>query len=561
MNRPLRILIIDTNSKDVERIETELLKAGLNASFAQASCRDELNDLLVQQTWDILLTECRVNDLTAQDVVAMLQRHVITVPVIVVCRGVGEGLAVSLMHAGAHDFVSKKDLSRLAPAIERELAEQAQHRQAEHALHETKQRFLQLSRNIEEVFWLLDAEAKKVLYLSPSFEEMWEQSATQMLSSPQFLLATIHPDDVPRIQQLLDEQGWLAFNHDYRIVLGDGSVRWIHTRCFSLQDELDGTGRIAGISTDITGKKELEQERDMMTRALEQSADAVMITDTEGTIIYVNATFEDISGYSKQEALGRKPSLLRSGFQDNEFYHRVWQSLKNGIPFVDVFINRRKDGELYYEAKTITPLRSSEGELTHFVSTGMDITAHLKGRDRLHRILHYDVVTGLANQALLHERLHREVLHAHRLEQRLGVICLGLGLAQLLGSSVGHELYEQMMRVAAWRMQESLEPHITLARLNGDEFVILLKELEYDGHLEAVLQQLRQAFATPLQVEGYELFLLPSVGVSVYPDHALEADELLQQARLAMHYARQHSSDDFVYYRQDMRVLPNTHTN
>ena len=423
---------------------------------------------------------------------------------------------------------------------------------AEYDLHETEQCFRQLGENIQEVFWLLNADASQTLYLSPSFEALWDRPARSMLASPSFLLQTIHPEDLSRIQRVLDEQGWSGLNHDYRIQLCDGTIRWIHTRCFVLPDEHSDSQRIAGVSVDISKQKRLEREKDMMTRALEQSADTVMITDADGVIVYVNAAFEDISGYAKDEVLGLRPSLLRSGFQDESFYQRVWQSLGAGLPFIDVFINRRKDGELFYEAKSITPLRGKEGDITHFVSTGKDITERLKGRERLQRLLHYDTVTGLASRVLLHDRLHQAILHARRLHTRLGVVCLGLGLSELLGKDSARELHEQMMRAAAERLQGIFDSDCTLARLAEDEFVVLLKNIEQDEELEETVNRLLVAFAEPLRTAGYELFVTPAVGISISPEHSEEPDELLRRALMAMLHARRDVQRDHCYYRTDM---------
>jgi PAS domain S-box-containing protein len=554
MGQLLRIMLVDSSDRDAAHVMSVIDAAGLQAQFTHVRDRAAFLEQLPRQSWDLLLCECRIDDLSAQELIALLRRRELSIPVIVVCRGVGEALAVSVMHAGAHDFVSKQDLSRLVPAIERELAEQAVHRRADRILRETEQRFRQLSDNIQGVFWMLDAQAEQTLYLSPSFEEVWERPAQLMLASPRFLLSTIHPEDLGSIQQILDEQGWTALNHDYRIVLADGSERWIHTRCFAVPDEPGERPRIAGISADITAQKQLAQEKEMMARALEQSADAVMITDVQGQIIYVNQAFEDLSGYAKEEVLGQRPSLLRSGFQDEEFYRKVWQSLSIGLPFTDVFINRRKDGELYYEAKTITPLRGEGGEISHYVSTGKDITERLKVRERLQRLMHYDAVTGLASRILLQDRLQQAVLQSRRLQTRLGVVCVGLGLSELLDGSARRELHEGMMRTAAQRLLDALDTGTTVARLNSDEFVILLKNVEQDEQLDEVMQGLMLAFAEPLCTDDYELFLSPTAGISFCPEHSIDADELLNRAELAMRHARQHSGCNYSYYRKEMNL-------
>ena len=556
MGHALRILMLEASDADAERLAGALSDGGLKTRLARARDRGEFLRLLDGYRWDLVLCDSQHDDLTAREALTLLHERQRVIPLIVVGDGVDAGMAVSVMHAGAHDFVSKQDLSRLVPAIRRESHEQAEHRRTEHALQVTEQRFRQLSENIQEVFWLLDEAGEKTLYLSPSFESVWERPAQLMLSTPQYLLATIAPEDVPAIQQVVEERGWAALNHDYRIVLPDGAIRWIHTRSFPLGDEQGQGLRIAGVSSDITERKQLEQDKEMMLRALEQSADTVMITDTQGIIVYVNAAFEDISGYAKEEVIGQRPSLLRSGFQDEAFYRRVWQSLDVGVPFADVFINRRKDGELFYEAKTIAPLRGCDGSITHYVSTGKDITERLKGRERLHRLLHFDAVTGLANRVLLQDRLHQAVLHARRLHLHLGVICVGLGLSELLGEGQAPELQERMIRAAAERLLSVVEGlgQTTVARLDSDAFVVALNSIDDGEVLAQCSRAVIAAFERPLQAHGHELFLTPALGMSLCPEHAEEADTLLQRAEQAMQHARQHTVRAGVFYQPEMKL-------
>lgn len=560
MARSLRILMLESNDADAEKLMSEIRAGGLQARYDRARDRASFLALLERGPWDLLLCDSQHDDMTARQAINLLRAKDLSLPVIVVGNGVDAGMAVSVMHAGAHDFVSKQDLSRLVPAMERELSEQAQQRRIEMALHESELWFRQLSDNIQEVFWLFDAKARRTLYLSPSFEDLWERPAQLMLDTPDFWLQTLHPDDHSLLQPVLQEQGWFALNHDYRILLADGSVRWIHTRCFPVPSEDGSAPRIAGISVDITEHKQLALEKDMLNRALQQSADAVMITDVNGLIVYVNAAFEDLSGYARHEVIGQRPSLLRSGFQDDGFYRHVWKSLVNGLPYTDVFINRRKDGELYYEAKTITPLRGANGTITHYVSTGKDITVRLKGRERLQQLLHYDAITGLASRVLLQDRLHQAILQSRRLQTRLGVVSLSLGLHQLLDSSTGHELYERMMRQAAERLQEYVDDQATLARNHGDEFVILLKNLQQPEQVDELLKRLLLSFAVPLRCQGYELFVSPVAGVSLYPDDSDEADGLLHRAAVAMEHARHYPASPLVYYQQGMRAGENLGT-
>jgi diguanylate cyclase (GGDEF)-like protein/PAS domain S-box-containing protein len=277
-----------------------------------------------------------------------------------------------------------------------------------------------------------------------------------------------------------------------------------------------------------------------------------LITDAQAKIVYVNPVFEEVTGYTREEALGQDPGFLKSGFQDEAFYAQVWRNLVSGLPFTDIFINRRKDGELYYEAKTITPVFGHDGELTHYVSTGKDITERLKRRERLHRLVHYDPVTGLPNRVLLQERLGQSILQAERRHSAFGVMCVGLGLSELLGD-MQQKRMEQLLRQVGQRLSESLETDTTVARPGEDEFVILVKEVAGRDEIEALAKTLVLAFAEPVSADGYELYLTPSVGITLYPDDGNDSRTLLEHAELAMRHARERGQGTYLFYQGAMQ--------
>jgi len=532
---------------------------GLKADVEHLQTGGGLKSLLEQRHFDIILSNYQLRDVSALDVLGVVHHLQLDLPVIVISDGVGEELAVTAMHAGAHDFITKANLNRLIPAIERELEELTIHRQhqaAQAALRESEQRFRQLTENIGEVLWLLDAQSGEVIYLSPAFEEVWEQPLSRMQSTASFLLETIHPEDYHRVQRVLQQQDWLGFNAEYRIVLPDGATRWINTTSFPIRDEAGDIYRVAGLSIDISERKQLAEEREMMSRALAQSADAVMITTVDGSIVYVNTAFEELSGYSQDEILGRTPGFLKSGFQESEFYATLWKNLLNGLPFTDIFINRRKDGELYYEAKTITPVRGSNGELTHFVSTGKDITDRLKNRQRMHKVFYYDAVTGLANRILLQERMEQTILHAENQQGEFGVMCVGLALSDMLDDIQPRKLVERLQYQVAQRLSDCVGPSVTTARFGEDEFILLFKDISDHAALEQVAKKLVLAFAEPVSATGYELFLTPAVGISLYPGDGLDSDTLIKHAELAMRHVRSREQAAYGFYVGEMEPRP-----
>jgi PAS domain S-box-containing protein/diguanylate cyclase (GGDEF)-like protein len=275
-----------------------------------------------------------------------------------------------------------------------------------------------------------------------------------------------------------------------------------------------------------------------------------MITDRDGIIEYVNAAFEDVTGYAKAEVIGRSPDLLRSGFQDASFYSQLWQALLNGLPFSDVFINRRKDGELYYEEKTITPVRDEQGNITHFVSTGKDITRRLLAQQRLHRVLHYDAMTGLANRILFTDRLGQALLQARRLGLAVGVLHVGFDLAGLFGEELGRVTEERFQGLLAQHLREVAAEGDTVARLGRGEFAILHKHAAHLPATEPMARRIMLEFAQPLRLDGYELFLTPAIGISLFPGDGEETEDLLRKAEIAMGQARERG-EQYHFYRGD----------
>ncbi|MEN8170006.1 MAG: PAS domain S-box protein [Pseudomonadota bacterium] len=558
MTQQIRILLVEDDLNDAQMVMAEIRHGGIAADFVRVANRMAALVALDEGGWNLIITDFTLSDMTALDLLAWVRERQLDVPVIVVSGTIGEEMTVLTMHAGAHDFITKGALARLNPAIERELQEQEIHRQrwlAESALVESEKNFRQLTETIPEVFWLIDCKQQQMLYLSPAFETVWEQDPAQIMREPERLLNTVYPEDYDRIRQRIAEQGWEGFNMEYRIVLPDDSLRWLNTRSFPIYDEANRLIRIAGLTTDISERMRLQQEREVMNRALAQTADAVMITDAEANIVYVNPAFEDLTGYQRGEVIGKNPNLLKSGFQDSNFFQAMWSNISNGIPFTDIFINRRKDGELYYEAKTITPIRNVDGVVSHFVATGKDITDRLKIKERLNKVVNYDVITGLANGILLNDRLSQAVIHFRRQQHSFGLLCVGLELKELLGEGYDNKVMEQLLRQVAQRLSSSVDVHDTVARMSSGEFMILHKDHEHTREqLEILAKELVMAFSVPIVADGYELFLTPSIGISLFPDDAQESEHLLEHARIAMEHARTTGHGSYSFYQGEMMV-------
>ena len=304
--------------------------------------------------------------------------------------------------------------------------------------------------------------------------------------------------------------------------------------------------RIAEIVSHYTTRA----ERRKLSEALEQTADAVLITDREGIIEYVNPAFEVQSGYSLQEALGSKPNILKSGEHQPEFYSAMWQTILAGGIFRDTVINRCKDGSLYYEHKTISPLYDDQGNLTHFLSTGKDITQQLQTESRLHYLASHDVLTGLFNQSEFISQLDRSIASLPDTGSRIAVVMIGLDNFRAINDTLGRGKSDQLLRGFAVRL-DSLTEH-PAARIEGDVFAVQIVEASTVRITQSV-ESLLSELAKPVDIEDEEIAVTATAGVSFYPDDCLDSLDLVQKAETAMSLAKSEGINRYRFYTPDMQ--------
>ncbi|RMD79667.1 MAG: PAS domain S-box protein, partial [Gammaproteobacteria bacterium] len=321
---------------------------------------------------------------------------------------------------------------------------------------------------------------------------------------------------------------------------------------------LQGRRLFVGVMRDLSERRRAELERRKLSSALEQSADLVMITDAEGVIEYVNPAFEEVTGWRREEVVGRRPSLLKSGRHDAEFYRRLWTTIAAGLPFREVFVNRRKDGSLYYEEKTITPLRDASGRITHYVSTGKDISERLLAEERLRFLSYYDPLTELPNRALYGDRLRQALARARRRGRGVAMLLLDLDRFKLINDTLGHEAGDRLLQEIGARLRGVVRDGDTVARWGGDEFAVLLEDVAGPDAVEPVARKLLEVFERPFGVEAeggrQELFLTASLGIALFPGDGEEAAVLVKNAETAMYRAKDRTRCSYQFYTADMHA-------
>lgn len=309
---------------------------------------------------------------------------------------------------------------------------------------------------------------------------------------------------------------------------------------------------VVALGNDITERILAEAERDKHARALDQSADSVMITNHKGIIEYVNPAYERATGYSREELIGQTPSIVKSGKHDKQFYKRLWDTILAGEVFSDVLINQAKDGFLYYEEKTITPLLDSSGKVTSFISTGKDITERMETQERMYYLAHHDVLTDLPNRILFLERLGHVLTVLDRREQICAVLFLDLDRFKNINDTHGHDTGDRLLQSVSERLKESVREGDTVARLGGDEFTVLLEDVCSADDVVPIARKILSALSIPFHISGHELFSSASIGISIYPDDGTDPKTLLKNADNAMYRAKDQGRNTYQFYSAEM---------
>ncbi len=319
----------------------------------------------------------------------------------------------------------------------------------------------------------------------------------------------------------------------------DGTTQWIRWEVVPWRE---GDGSIGGIilfAEDITKHREIEQRLRLAASMFNNAREGITITDPRGNILEVNEMFTKITGFSRDEVLGKNPRILKSGLQSDEFYTNMWRSLVNEGEWSGEIWNRHKSGETYAETLNINAVHDSSGSVLQYIALFSDITQIKKHEQQLEHMTYYDVLTGLPNRSLLGDRLHQAIAQSNRRKQYFAVAYLDLDGFKDINDKHGREAGDRLLTSLAFNMKCALREGDTLARLGGDEFVAVILDLDNPASSSSVLDELLEAASEKVQVGDLSLSVSGSIGVTFYPQsEEADPDLLLRQADQAMYQAK-----------------------
>jgi two-component system cell cycle sensor histidine kinase/response regulator CckA len=399
LTRPTRVLHLEDDPNDAELVKLALASGGLSCEMTRVAAERAFRRALAEMDFDLILADYSLPSFNGMAALAIAREIAPHVPFVFLSGTLGEEVAIESLKRGATDYIVKDRLARLGPAVKRALSEAAlerERRHAESALRESQNRLSLAVRASGIGIWSWEVNTDRFHWDARMHEILG--SADETPSDLTSFISRLHEEDRDRVESQLRSalDGWAEFYLESRIGRPDGTVRHVATRGRFLPDEASGNSRAIAVCWDITDQKRDDERRRLLSTVLESAANAIMITDSDGRISWVNSAFTELTGYTLEEALGQNPRLLKSGKHDENFYRKMWDTISHGSTWHGQVINRRKDGAFYTEEMTISPVRGASGETVSFVCMKRDITFQVDLAHQLHQAQKLEAVGRLA---------------------------------------------------------------------------------------------------------------------------------------------------------------------
>ncbi|XXG31145.1 MAG: diguanylate cyclase [Ferrovum myxofaciens] len=309
---------------------------------------------------------------------------------------------------------------------------------------------------------------------------------------------------------------------------------------------------------EVHARKVVDQELRIAATAFE-TQEGIVITDRDQHILRVNCAFTRLTGYSAMEALGRTPAILKSGRQDAAFYQAMWETLNRDKYWQGELWNRRKNGEIYPEWLTITAVLDGDGRVTNYVGVFSDITLRKEADEKIHQLAFYDPLTGLPNRRLLHDRLQQAMTSSVRSQCKGALLFLDLDNFKVLNDTRGHDIGDLLLIEVAKCLRDCVRSGDTVARIGGDEFIIMLENLSEDTQQAAAAAQdvgekVLKAINHSFSLQGVDYHCSSSIGINLFHGNDTGMDDLLRHADTAMYQAKASGRNTLRFFDPAMQI-------
>lgn len=408
----------------------------------------------------------------------------------------------------------------------------------ESALRENEQKLSNILNNVSACVYLKDKQGR-YLYANRAVHELWHANEAEILGfgDESFFDA----ESVARIRE-----------HDNRVLINGETLKIEETNLLQktgkpatywstklpLYNEQGEIYALVGISTDISDRKKVEDDLKLAARVFGEAHEGILITDADANIIDVNPTFCEITGYAREDVLGKNPRILQSGRHSVDFYRDMWHTLISQRHWRGEVWNRKKNGELYAELLTMSALCNEQGQVINYIGLFSDITPFKQQQHMLELLAHYDPLTQLPNRTLFADRLLQAIAHSKRDKCLLAICFLDLDGFKPVNDQLGHDAGDKVLVEVSKRLRATLREEDTVSRHGGDEFALLMGDLHSIDECTQTLSRIHQAVIEPYAIDEHSVSIGVSSGITIYPLDDADPDTLLRHADHAMYQAK-----------------------
>ena len=428
--------------------------------------------------------------------------------------------------------------------------------------------FLQLAENIPASFWLVDIAERRVVFANAAYESVWGRQVSELFRDRMDWMHAIHPEDAAQVSSLVNLARRGGMDTEFRVLHPNGQLRWLHMRTFPIADAAGTVHSVGGVAYDVSdfvlqkealqaGEARQRRAADVQRAVLDALPAQVSILDDDGRIIAANAqwqSFADSRGLSEQQAgvgldylevfrttTGNDTALMQQGIRD--------VIAGQTADYCQIYPCEATEGKRWFRVN-LTPLHETPPHgvlVTHF-----DITERMQAEEQLTQLAHYDSLTRLPNRFLFRDRLHSALSMARRNDWQLAVLFVDLDRFKAINDTLGHLAGDGLLQQAARRIQACIRESDTVGRLGGDEFALVLAELAQPQGATLVARKVVNALARPFVLDGTEVFVTASIGITLFPTDADDVDALIRNADTAMYRAKESGRNNFQFFTPEM---------
>jgi diguanylate cyclase (GGDEF)-like protein/PAS domain S-box-containing protein len=403
--------------------------------------------------------------------------------------------------------------------------------------------------------WELDIPSGRLEWSDETYR-IFDHEKNQGSPDYQSFLDCIHPDDKDLVDRSYREslQAHSRYEVAHRIVCRDSSIRWVMERGSHFHDGDGNPLRSIGTVQDISESVRIEEERKRWQVVYDNSIEGVMITDAQSRIVDVNPSFTAITGFTREQALGRTPAMLRSARHDEAFYKSIWDSIRSSGRWQGEIWNAHRDGLERPMWLGITAVTDNAGAVSSYIGIFSDISELKQTQMQLERLASHDTLTDLPNRTLIADRLRHAMEHSLRQGSSLAVLFIDLDGFKNINDTLGHAIGDRLLVAVARRLGDRMRHSDSVGRLGGDEFLIVLEQVREREDVARISTSVINELMRPFDVDEHTLFAGASIGIAMYPGDGLTAQELIRNADTAMYRAKQDGKSTFSFYDAQMTV-------